>query len=132
MSKATLALLVDVSVSTATGITQSFPGSNGRTADTAAMMLEDNAADLCPAARKRSRARRCHGTAAAKQVLHRDRHGGHDKSKPEAKPLKERLGRKHGRGKAYSILAHRLGRASWYMLSRKQAFDLDRFLKTGN
>jgi transposase len=49
---------------------------------------------------------------------------------PEAKKLMARLERKHGKGKALSILAHRIGRAVYFMLKRKQAFDLDRFLRS--
>ena len=37
-------------------------------------------------------------------------------------------GKKHGRGKALSILAARLGRASYYMLRRSTPFDMDRFM----
>jgi transposase len=47
---------------------------------------------------------------------------------PEGKKLLARLERKHGKGKALSILAHRIGRAVYFMLTRKRAFDLDRFL----
>jgi transposase len=36
---------------------------------------------------------------------------------------------KHGKAKALSILAHRLGRAVYFMLARKRAFDLERFLR---
>ncbi|MFI5398863.1 MAG: IS110 family transposase [Candidatus Binatia bacterium] len=39
-----------------------------------------------------------------------------------------RLERKHGKGKALSILAHKLARAVYHMLTRQQAFDLQRFL----
>jgi transposase len=49
----------------------------------------------------------------------------------DGKRLRARLERKHGKGKSMSILAARLGRAAYYMLSRKQAFDATRFLKTG-
>jgi len=48
----------------------------------------------------------------------------------QGKPLKARLDKKHGKGKALSILAHKLGRAVYHMLVRKSAFDLERFLKT--
>jgi len=48
---------------------------------------------------------------------------------PEGKPLVDRLAKKHGKGKALSILAHRIGRAVYFMLKRKRAFDLARFLK---
>jgi hypothetical protein len=34
---------------------------------------------------------------------------------------KQRLERKHGKGKTLSILAHRLGRAVYYMLQREKA-----------
>jgi len=39
-----------------------------------------------------------------------------------------KLERKHGKGKALTVLAHKLARAVYYMLSRKQAFDLQRFV----
>jgi len=48
---------------------------------------------------------------------------------PEGKKLLARLEKKHGKGKALSILAHRIGRAVYFMLKRKRAFDLARFLK---
>jgi len=40
----------------------------------------------------------------------------------------ERLTRRHGKGKAKTLLAHKFGRAIYYMLKRKTAFDKDRFL----
>jgi transposase len=39
-----------------------------------------------------------------------------------------KLERKHGKGKAKSLLAHRIGRAVYYMLQRNQVFDLAKFL----
>ena len=39
-----------------------------------------------------------------------------------------RLERKHGKGKALSILAHKLGRAVYFMLKRKRFFEMERFL----
>ncbi len=36
--------------------------------------------------------------------------------------------RKHGKGKALTVLAHKLARAVYYMLTREQAFDLQRFV----
>ncbi len=39
-----------------------------------------------------------------------------------------RLRARHGKGKALSILAARLGRASYFMLRRRTAFDMDRFM----
>jgi hypothetical protein len=49
---------------------------------------------------------------------------------PQGKALFARIERKHGKGKALSILAHKLGRAVYFMLTRKRAFDLDRFLRS--
>ena len=39
-----------------------------------------------------------------------------------------RLEHKHGKGKALTILAHKLARAVYYMLKRNTAFDMDKFL----
>ena len=39
-----------------------------------------------------------------------------------------KLERKHGKGKALTVLAHKLARAVYYMLAREQAFDLNRFV----
>jgi len=49
---------------------------------------------------------------------------------PEGKSLFARIERKHGKAKALSILAHRIGRAVYFMLARKRAFDLERFLRS--
>jgi transposase len=49
---------------------------------------------------------------------------------PEGKALFARIERKHGKGKALSILAHRIGRAVYFMLARQRAFDLPRFLRS--
>jgi transposase len=46
----------------------------------------------------------------------------------EGMKYKRRLERKHGRGKALSILAHRLGRTVYHMLKRRKAFDMAKFL----
>ena len=48
---------------------------------------------------------------------------------PEGKKLVERLAKKHGKAKALSILAHRIGRAVYFMLKRKRAFDQEKFLR---
>ena len=40
----------------------------------------------------------------------------------------DRLTRKHGKGKGLSILAHKLGRAVYFMLKNKKPFDIDKFL----
>src|SRR6266850_5570134 len=39
-----------------------------------------------------------------------------------------KLEHKHGKAKALTVLAHKLGRAVYYMLTRQQAFDLNRFV----
>ena len=46
---------------------------------------------------------------------------------PRAQELHERLKKKHGKGKALSILAAKLARAVYYMLSRGKIFDADKF-----
>ena len=46
-----------------------------------------------------------------------------------AKKYYERLTRKHGKGKALSILAHKLGRAVYFILKNKEAFDMQKFLR---
>jgi hypothetical protein len=48
------------------------------------------------------------------------------------KRLLARWEKQHGKGKALSILAHKLGRAAYFMLVRQRAFDLERFLATAN
>ena len=50
------------------------------------------------------------------------------RANPEGMKYKQRLERKHGKGKALSILAHRLGRAVYHMLKRRKAFDMGKFL----
>ncbi len=40
----------------------------------------------------------------------------------------DRLTNKHGKGKALSILAHKLGRAVFFMLKNKKSFDQNKFL----
>ena len=46
-----------------------------------------------------------------------------------AKAYLVRLEKKHAKGKALSILAHRIGRAVYFMLARSRAFDLEKFLR---
>ncbi len=36
--------------------------------------------------------------------------------------------KKHNKGKALSILAHKLGRAVYFMLKRKKPFNMEKFL----
>lgn len=50
------------------------------------------------------------------------------KDNPRGQKHLERLRSKHGKGKALSILAARLGRATYFMLRRGVAFDMDRFM----
>jgi transposase len=48
----------------------------------------------------------------------------------QGKTLLARLEKRFGKGKALSILAHKLGRAAYYMLAREKAFDAERFVAT--
>jgi transposase len=48
---------------------------------------------------------------------------------PEGRKLLSRLEKKHDKGKALSILAHKLGRAVYDMLKRQTAFDMALFLQ---
>jgi transposase len=48
---------------------------------------------------------------------------------PEAKEYVEVLAKKHGKGKALSILSARLGRTVYLMLKRREPFEASRFLK---
>ena len=48
---------------------------------------------------------------------------------PEVKAWAERIEKKHNRARAHSLLAIKLGRAVYWMLRRKTAFDLQYFLK---
>jgi transposase len=50
------------------------------------------------------------------------------KGNEPAKNYLERLARKHGKPKALSILAHKLGRAAYFMLKNKEAFNQKKFL----
>ncbi len=49
---------------------------------------------------------------------------------PQGKELLARIEHKHGKAKALSILAHRIGRAAYFMLTRQKAFDLERFTRS--
>ena len=46
---------------------------------------------------------------------------------PPAQRYVARLAHKHGKGKALTILAHKLARAVYYMLRRGQAFEVTKF-----
>jgi transposase len=50
------------------------------------------------------------------------------RNNPAGQHYVARLEKKHGQGKALTILAHKLARAVYYMLKRKTAFDMEQFL----
>ncbi|MCP4553144.1 MAG: IS110 family transposase [Bacteroidetes bacterium] len=47
---------------------------------------------------------------------------------PKAKAYVSKMTKKHNKGKALSILAHKLGRAVYFMLKRKKPFNMEKFL----
>jgi transposase len=46
---------------------------------------------------------------------------------PGGKQLLGKIEKQHGKGKALSILAHKIGRAVFYMLARRTVFSMDKF-----
>ena len=50
------------------------------------------------------------------------------RNNPQGQKWLARLEKKHGQGKALTILAHKLARAVYYMLTRDTVFEMDRFL----
>jgi transposase len=48
----------------------------------------------------------------------------------QGRTVLQRLERKYGKPKALSVLAHKLGRAVYFMLARKQPFDPQRFAES--
>ena len=52
------------------------------------------------------------------------------RANPKGQRFVEKLSSKHGKAKALSILAHKLGRAVYYMLKRQQAFDMNKFFNS--
>ena len=50
------------------------------------------------------------------------------KGNEPGKKYLDRIANKHGKGKALSILAHKLGRAVYFMLKNKKPFDQNKFL----
>jgi len=52
------------------------------------------------------------------------------RNNPEGQKLLSRLEKTHDKGKALSILAHKLGRSVYYMLKRQMAFDMALFLQS--
>jgi hypothetical protein len=51
------------------------------------------------------------------------------RNNPRGQKYLVRLEKKHDKGKALTILAHKLARAVYYMLKRQTAFDIDMFLR---
>ena len=52
------------------------------------------------------------------------------KNNEPAKKYLTKIATRHGKGKALSILAHKLGRAVYYMLKHQEAFNQEKFLAT--
>ena len=52
------------------------------------------------------------------------------RNNPQGQKYLVRLEKKHGQGKALTVLAHKLARAVYYMLQRKTAFDIQHFLRS--
>ena len=50
------------------------------------------------------------------------------RNNPEGQKYLARLEKKHSKGKALTILAHRLARTVYHLLRREQAFDMNKFL----
>ena len=46
---------------------------------------------------------------------------------PDAAKYREKLKKKHGKAKSMTILAHKLARAAYYILKRKEVFNLETF-----
>jgi transposase len=49
---------------------------------------------------------------------------------PHGRTYLTRLEKKHGKGKALTVLAHKLARAVYHLLQRHKAFDIRRFLQS--
>ena len=49
---------------------------------------------------------------------------------PAGKAYYERLVRKHGKGKALTVLAHKLARAVYHIWKHDQVFDQEKFLRS--
>jgi len=52
------------------------------------------------------------------------------RANPKGQRWVDKLSSKHGKAKALSILAHKLGRAVYYMLQRDKAFDMNKFFNS--
>jgi transposase len=51
------------------------------------------------------------------------------RANPRGQQYLSRLEKRHGKGKALTVLAHKLARAVYYMLKRESAFDMQKFLQ---
>ena len=51
------------------------------------------------------------------------------RNNPAGQKYLARVETKHGKGKALTVLAHKLARAVYYMLRRDTVFDMDQFLR---
>jgi transposase len=51
------------------------------------------------------------------------------RANPAGQKVLTRLEKKHGQGKALTVLAQKLARAVYYMLTRNRAFDMQTFLQ---
>lgn len=47
---------------------------------------------------------------------------------PEIRKYRDKLAKKHGKAKSMTILAHKIARATYYILKRKTVFDMEKFL----
>jgi transposase len=52
------------------------------------------------------------------------------RNNPHGQKYLARLEKKHGKGRALTVLAHKLARAVYYMLQRATAFDMQQFLQS--
>jgi transposase len=52
------------------------------------------------------------------------------RNNPPGQKLLVRLEKKHGKGKALTVLAHKLARAVYHMLTHERAFDMQHFLQS--
>ena len=50
------------------------------------------------------------------------------RDKQEVKDWHAKLKNRHGKGRALSIISHKLGRAVYYMLNQNKVFDLQKFI----
>lgn len=50
------------------------------------------------------------------------------RERPQVKEMHKKLKNKHGKARALAIISHKLGRAVYYMLKNKEAFDMKKFI----